>query len=134
MDCFFFCPSLTGLIICTSRRRRICIPTSLLCNAIFVARRSHEIWSPENHTNFWVARKSHHFWVAQQSHKFSGSNYSRTNFWVSVWSDGLLGRPTVAQFLGSHYGLIRGSWVARWSDQRAKSGKWADQSGLGSRT
>ena len=47
-----------------------------------------------------------------------------------VWSEVFW----VARFLGSHYGLIRGPWVARWSDQKAKSGKWSHQSGLGSRT
>ena len=61
-----------------------------------------------------------------------------------VWSEGsglhdglirgLVGRTMVAQFLGLHYGLIRGLLIARSSDKRAKSGKWSDQNGLGSRT
>ena len=46
-------------------------------------------------------------WVARKSHKFFGPHYGRAT---------LLGRTTV---WSSHYGLIRGLWVARWSDQRS---------------
>ena len=45
-----------------------------------------------------------------------GSHKSRTIFWVALWSHHFLGRTMV---WWSHYGQIRGLWVARWSDQRS---------------
>ena len=55
-------------------------------------------------------------WETLESH--DGLDNGRTTvaqiFWVALWSHQFLGRTVV---WWSHYGLIRGLWVARWSDQ-----------------